>query len=252
MELLKTLFVAITFLTKIPMPLIPYQEKRLRESVIFFPVVGALIGSLYVLIYTAAQGLLTTMIAGVFVLFFGAVITGFLHYDGLMDTFDGIGSQKPKDAILEIMKDSRVGAIGVIMTIFITLLQWSAIVSIPEIYILAILFVAPIISRSMMVYAMFLFPSAKHGEGLGGIFAKKVNIRQLSIVFIITIGLSVIALQMYGVLLFILVLGFSIFTMKYISMQVGGMTGDTYGAIQVIAELYVYLFAVFVFKGGWL
>src|SRR5690554_3038135 len=100
-QLLTTLYVPIK---------ITYNDATNRRSVVFYPLAGSVIG---LLLFMAALGLsyvLPSIVAGVCLLIIWVVLTGGIHLDGLLDTADGILSRQPREKMLEIMKDSRIGA----------------------------------------------------------------------------------------------------------------------------------------------
>ena len=124
---------AFQFLTRLPIPVqIDYTDRVFRRSAIFYPLVGFVIGFFLLL---AGEGLalcLPAMPAAVLLLGFWVVLTGGLHLDGLMDTADGILSHRPREQMLEIMKDSRVGAMGVIVGVLHLLLKFSLLYTLLE------------------------------------------------------------------------------------------------------------------------
>jgi cobalamin 5'-phosphate synthase/cobalamin synthase len=124
---------AFQFLTRFPLPLkLDYTEPIFRRSVVFYPFVGVVIGLLLTLVGAGLRVWIPSFPAAVIVLSVWIAITGALHLDGLMDTADGVLSHRPREQMLEIMKDSRVGAMGVIVCVLYMLLKLSFIMELVD------------------------------------------------------------------------------------------------------------------------
>ena len=110
----------IQFLTRIPIPVkIKFDEKVFARSMMLSPLAGFIIGIILGFTYYFAHLTEKPLFAAVMVVAAWIVLTGGLHLDGLADTSDGIFSNRPKEKILEIMKDSRIGTNGTIALILI-------------------------------------------------------------------------------------------------------------------------------------
>jgi len=110
-------FEAIRFLTLIPLPFVPAKtdedyERAIARATLWFPLVGFLIGGLGCLVGWAAEWFWDGPAHAVLIVVALGLITSGLHLDGLSDTFDGLMSWRPRERKLEIMKDSRIGAMG--------------------------------------------------------------------------------------------------------------------------------------------
>lgn len=250
---------AIQFLSRLPLPVkVPYSDKIFRSSVVFYPVVGFIIGLLlaaagaglnYALLPLPAAALLTLLWVG---------ITGGLHLDGLMDTADGILSHRPREQMLEIMKDSRVGAMGAIACGLQLLLKWSflsALLGQPGQWWHAAgcLIAVTVWSRWFMVVAIAAWPYARQGPGIGALF-RGVGLRSVLIATAAAIVCSLVALAGFGMnvlgaLLYACgfgltaaLLGYGI--AAYLAAKLGGLTGDTYGAVNEMLESALLLVAL--------
>ncbi|MDD2497634.1 MAG: adenosylcobinamide-GDP ribazoletransferase, partial [Desulfitobacteriaceae bacterium] len=109
----RSMIIALTFLTRIPIKInFTYDEKDLGRTSRYFPLVGLIIGLLVAGVAYVFGGI-DRQLGAVAAILTGVILTGGLHLDGFMDTADGIFSARKRDKMLEIMKDSRVGAHGV-------------------------------------------------------------------------------------------------------------------------------------------
>ena len=102
---------AVTFLTRVPVGGFPYSAEEWRWTSAWFPAVGALLGAAYALLFrgAAAAG---PMVAAILVLIAALLVTGAFHEDGLADTADALGGGHEPARVLEILKDSHIGAFG--------------------------------------------------------------------------------------------------------------------------------------------
>ncbi|TYP56797.1 adenosylcobinamide-GDP ribazoletransferase [Thermosediminibacter litoriperuensis] len=243
------LYAAFSFLTRIPLPYIELDQKHITRSLPFFPVVGAVIGTLLAGVdLLLKRSIPAPALACLFVVC-ETIVTGGLHVDGFADTMDGLFCGKERDKKLEVMKDSRLGAYGAMGVVLLLLLKYSAILSIHQELRTRLLIVFPVISRWMMTCAITFFPYLRE-KGLGRAFNENKSSMMfvLSTFFALMIVFTVAGIEgiKTAFLTFVSGLLFSL----YIFRQLGGMTGDTYGAVNEfseIAALYFYL----IFLGQW-
>jgi len=167
----KTFFSALTFLTPVRVPAgWRGGEKHLRGAPVFFPVIGALIGGVAAAIVFGVDHILPlfpSSVIGVLVLV-GA--SAGLHMDGLADTADGLLSSRPRERVLEIMRDSHIGTMGVLAVVAVLLLKVSLLTSIAEPDRWRLVLLAPVAGRCGLLMVMSLFPYARTEGGLATIF----------------------------------------------------------------------------------
>ena len=165
------------------------------------------------------------------------LLTGGLHADGFMDTADGVFSGRERARKLEIMKDSRVGAFGVVSFVMLMFVQFSLLSDMAWPLLVPALFVMPIIGRLAMVLAVACFPYARE-DGMGKTFA---DMADRSTVLIAALTTAILVLP-WGVLATAaLVLGtlFALLFCRMMTNILGGVTGDVYGAATVLTETLV-------------
>lgn len=271
---MKGFLLLLSFMTRIPMPKIDYDEEKLGKSMKYFPAVGVIVGIIllfFCIVFTFVfknlnySTVLPLMI--IVVILTDLITTGGLHLDGLADTFDGIFSYRSKHKMLEIMKDSRLGSNGALALILYFLIKfvllYSLLIENQGGTIFAIL-TYPVVARLCSVISCASSPYAR-GSGMGKTFVDSTKTKEVIIAALITVVYSgAILFYMIGSrfnyslpldflmksfsinLLIIAILGlFAYAFSKLIERKIGGITGDTLGALLEISSL-VYLFLLIV------
>jgi adenosylcobinamide-GDP ribazoletransferase len=238
--MLCTLPLALTFLTKVPWPWRGEADAGdLARSMLWFPWVGALLGLSYWGLWAGLSRLLPLPgVAGV-LLAFTVISTGGLHLDGLADTADGLGGGRTPEARLGIMKDSRVGAFGVLSLIVVLVLKFSFFLSLGGGAGTMGLILFPVVSRWSMVLLAYLSPYARPAGGLGQAMTSGVGFPVLAGA---TVGAAVLAQVTLGLrgLILLFASGLIIWLLSlYFRKRLGGVTGDVLGAANEIVEVLV-------------
>ncbi|SFS75577.1 adenosylcobinamide-GDP ribazoletransferase [Paenibacillus sp. BC26] len=252
-EQLQAAGTALQLLTRIPVPIvIPFTPEVLARSVVYYPVVGAVIGGVITLVGMLLQDAVPAMTSAVILLAVWIALSGGLHTDGLMDTADGVMSHRSREKMLDIMKDSRVGAMGVLTAVLLLLFKFSsltAVLNVPELQwrsFFPLIMLACAWSRLWIVLAMAVFPFARPNEGMASLF-RSVRFRHAASAVLVTILLATgsllvwpsaeyqsafVTLLMQGGIAVALGWILSIWLIR----KLGGLTGDTYGAMVEIIE----------------
>ena len=231
------LLLSFMFLTVLPVRVKPpLTGKDYTLSLIFFPItglfIGALLSGLNILLLYCFKGVL---IDAILVLFL-TLVTGALHMDGLSDTFDGMMSGKKREEALNIMKDSHIGAMGVISIIFAILLTVLLFNSIPAHLKTACLLTIPMISRWNMVFVISLFSYAR-SEGKAKPFFDGRKGGVLFISSLVTFVLSYLIFGIPAIALIIISGCVSYLFSMAVAGKLGGITGDTIGAVNEISKI---------------
>ena len=236
---MRSFLVALQFLTRIQ--LVRQEQLTVGDfgrSTRCFPLVGVVLGFIYMLTVFVTAGFLPWENFNVTVwLLVTVILTGGLHYDGFMDTVDGLFSGRSRERMLEIMRDSRVGSFGALAAMCLLLFNWTAMRDIPILMSMTALFVMPIIGRMAMVLAIYAFPYARP-EGMGKAFADMVDKKAVSIAGVTT-ALFVLPWGQSAALALFLGIGFGLLLAAYIARKLGGLTGDAYGAVELLTESFV-------------
>lgn len=237
--------IGLQFLTRIRLVRqTEWTAEDFGRSTRFFPLVGLVLGICYalfawLLLYAVGMRALTAALLLVLPL----LLTGGLHADGFMDTADGVFSGRDRERKLEIMKDSRVGAFGVVSFVMLMFVQYALISDMHPLLLIPALFVMPVIGRFAMVLSVACFPYARE-DGMGKTFADMADRKTIVIAALITM----ILVLPWGVLAALaLVLGtvFTLLFCRLITHVLGGVTGDVYGAATVLTEtLVLFVFSL--------
>ncbi|PZT55472.1 adenosylcobinamide-GDP ribazoletransferase [Paenibacillus silvae] len=264
---------AFQFLSRFPVKMqLDFVPPLLRESVVYYPLVGAAIGLCVWLVGALSGQLLPAFPAAVLTLTLWVWLTGGLHLDGWMDTADGLLSYRSRERMLEIMKDSRVGAMGAIACVLLLMMKAALIADFIArgSWVYGALLILPMIwSRWFMVHAMSAWPNARGDDGLAVLFKglgerrEVQRSRRAALMLTLIAGAVTLAavglfkpdtavadamLSGFGTLPWwlypvsaVIVLPVACYYIgrlvaSRISTRLGGLTGDTYGAMNELLE----------------
>ncbi len=260
---MKGLILLFKFMTRLPIPANPeFDSKELGKSMRFFPVVGIVIGLiLYLTYFIGAKFILSSYLLAAIVVTVEVILTGGLHLDGLADTFDGIFSYRSKQKMLEIMKDSRLGTNGGIVLILYFILKILLIAGISDMSLGfignmmgvksaagAVILVSPVLARINPVLNCTVSPYAK-SSGSAKDFVDNTDKAGLiiaaatALVFTTVVGVGILKvlnpLHIVNITAVTMVLG--LYFAKLMEKKIGGITGDTLGAVLELSEILVLL-----------
>jgi len=232
---------ALQFLTIIPLKVKNVFDKSLARSLIYYPLIGLLLGAIL------AAGLALLMVlnfqkipASIILVVLLIIFTGGLHLDGLSDTFDALLSRKPREEMLQIMRDSHAGVLGIVAVICVILLKIAILSSLSLASMTAGLLLMCVSSRWSMVFSIFLFSYARK-DGKAKVFTEGITPRIFIFATIIGLACAGLIAKFGGIFVFgISALGAYVIG-KFVSRKLGGITGDTLGAANEITEVVVLL-----------
>ena len=233
---------ALRFLTILPVPgKLGSTKEAMVGSVPFFPLVGLLIGAVAA---AAAFGLSDVFSAAVTAVLTVVVLlgaSGGFHLDGLSDTFDGLLSARPKERILEILRDSHVGVMGVIAIVCVLALKIAALASLDRSVLWRAVFLMPVGGRCAMVVALVLLPAARPGDGLGSLFCKTSRPVHAILGILVLAVAAWLTATYAGLVAAGAALVLTLVFCAYSYRRIGGATGDTVGATCEIVEAGIAL-----------
>lgn len=241
---MNSFWVGLQFLTRIRVKRqANWTDEACGGSVKFFPLYGVVIGVVLAAGYHVCGQFFPPLLTAVFLLILEVYITGGIHVDGFMDTMDGLFSGRPPERILEIMRDSRVGAYGVISFGLLYLSKFSIYYEFPSEILMPALIITPVLGRWAMVMGITQFPYARPA-GMGKCFHQFAGRSAMPVATVLAAAAAA-GLGWMGAVVLTVVGAWSYLFCRRISKKLGGLTGDVYGAIteltQVVAMVVIYL-----------
>ncbi|QEM69227.1 adenosylcobinamide-GDP ribazoletransferase [Geobacter sp. FeAm09] len=234
---MKPYLVAFQFLTIIPLPFkVDCEARDLGRSTALFPLVGLTIGALLAGLNWLLTPWLARPLVDALLITALAAVTGALHLDGLADVCDGIAARGGRERFLEVMKDSRVGAVGVVGIVFGLLLKWQALLAVPAGIKMPALLFFPALARCAQVLAM---TGARHArkEGLGAVFIQGTGNGRLIAALALTLAAAFVLPPLTGLSAYIVVILLTVALRCYFQRRLDGLTGDVLGCISELAEI---------------
>jgi adenosylcobinamide-GDP ribazoletransferase len=249
MHIVKSVFIAFSLYSKIPLLQCAWEEDDMKYVYCFFPWVGALIGGcLFLWLYLCGRlqigSLCRTMTGAAIPL----LITGGFHVDGFMDTMDAVHSYQPRERKLEILKDSHIGAFAVIMLVLYGLAFLSALSEVENRALQKIVCGGFFLSRCLCGISAVSFPTAKR-EGTLFLFADRArkNVVKIALYIqsVVCIGLMLYWHFFAGLLVAGCAVGSLVYYYYRSRREFGGVTGDTAGCFVVLCEGCMVVAAAF-------
>ncbi len=238
---------AVAFLTGIPVPVRgEVAAADLRASMGWYPLVGLGLGAAAWGVYVGLLELLPSLVAAVLVVLLLEAATRGLHMDGLMDTCDGIFSGAPRARALEIMKDSRAGAMGVVGAVLILLLKVAALGALTRSAAAAPLLAGWAAARALPALDVYAFAYAR-AEGTGAAFNRTRSATPMALAAVLLVAALVAAAVTTlaaggaggwwaGLLVTAVAMGVALAMQAAVAWRLGGLTGDVYGMGIELAE----------------
>ncbi len=227
---------ALQFLTTIPIRR-NFTAREIGRSAGYFPLVGltlglVLVGLNWFLIRFLPSPMAATLLIAVYIF-----LTGALHLDGFLDLCDGLGVRENRERMLEVMRDSRVGAMGVIGACCLLLIKYTSLIWIPYTFRDVSLILMPVIGRFVLVYCIWNYPYIRT-HGAGSIFKEHTNLKVFLTSLVISMAIAFLLGKIAGLVLLVLCWIPVEAASRYFNRKLGGLTGDIYGAVVEISETF--------------
>ena len=231
------LLAAVRFLTIVHVPgNWGTSADDLAASVPFFPVVGLVLGAIAALPAWAAATWAPPMVTAALVVVLLIAFSGGLHMDGLSDTADGLLSSRPRDRMLEIMKDSHTGAMGVMAIAGVMLLKFAALASLGAASLWTAVLLMPLAGRCAVVMHMALLPYVR-SSGLGSVFYRRRPRATAVWAAGCLAGVAWALLEWRGLAVWAACAAMTLLSAVFFRRKIGGATGDTFGAVCELVEI---------------
>jgi cobalamin 5'-phosphate synthase/cobalamin synthase len=238
--MIRQLLAALSFLTAIPAGRRAFDAKEIGRSARWFPLVGAMIGAVYIGMLRVFSSWFPPGIVAILIILAEALITGGLHLDGLADTADGLGGGRTPDDALRIMRDHAIGSYGAIALILIILLKAAAAAVLIERHQAErYLFLAPVLGRWSTVVLGCALPYARPGSAVSNQMGKT----ELAIATLV-VALAAASAGVQGVISVAIALAATAVCGLIYKRKIKGVTGDTLGATVEITETLTLLAGV--------
>ena len=237
---------ALAFLTVLPFlrpPVDTHPAQRMSRALVWFPVVGALVGaSAGAVVFWASSRWEYSVAAllGVVVL---SAMTGGLHLDGFSDTVDGLAARRSGPTqTLQVMRDSRIGALGCAALFLLLGFKWVLIEAVATHSLVRVLATACSFGRFSLVLSAQSFPYVPGDRGLGRAATDQRSPAAVILALLITAGVGVAGVGPWNTLLCLgLTAGLVWILNRLFLIRLGGITGDTLGAVNEVVEVSILL-----------
>jgi len=242
--ILRRLALAVQFLTVVRVRVAdPVTDDELRDSAYFFPVVGFGLGVALAVTGWALRCVLPWPVVAALLVVELVVLAGALHLDGLADMCDGFYAGRDRDDTLRIMKDPHIGTMGVVGLICVLGVKCVALMNVPAHRGLWVVVAAPLVSRSVVVLACAMGCYARE-EGTGKAYIGQLGRDHAWIALaMVVFGCTMIRQFWPALLAFVLVAVWLAFFLRFCNRRIGGLTGDTVGALNETTEMIVWIAA---------
>lgn len=234
---------AFSFLTIFPVAdELPREPERLARSMAFFPAAGLVIGLGLVVLNWLLDSLIPRPVLDCLLILFMILATGALHLDGIADLIDGLAGGKDRESVLHIMKDSRIGAIGVVGLVMVLLLKYLSLYKVDPAMKSAALIITPAAGRWIQVvlasYCRYLRPDDSPGID----FVEQVGEREMMIATGTLIASALVLFGFEGVFLVFLFGIVAMLLLRFFQRRLGGVNSDVLGAATEIVEVLSLIF----------
>jgi adenosylcobinamide-GDP ribazoletransferase len=234
---MRLFFIAFQFLTIVPLPFgVRCEEEDLGRSMALFPLVGLALGAGLAGLDNLLAPLLPRGVTDLLLVTLLSAVTGGLHLDGLADVCDGLAARGGRERFLAVMKDSHIGAVGVVGLVLGLGLKYEALLAIsPDMKREALLFF-PLAARFSQVQ-MTVGARRARNDGLGALFVNGAGLWQFMVACVITLAAAWLLHGMRGfwcvLLLYLVTWGMK----SWFHRRLGGITGDVIGCVSELNEI---------------
>ena len=234
--------------SRIPVPPVEWKEENRRFSLCFFPMIGAVIGLLYVAWwFISVKSGLNELLTGAGATVIPVLVTGGIHLDGFCDVSDAKASYGDVKKRLEIMKDSHIGAFAAINLIIYFIMQTALFSQVQSSQTAGIIAVGFILSRALSGLTAVTLRTAKKTGSLQDFTEtayKKMTIIILTIIIDICFGIMILLDVFSGIICIISIIFMAIYYKKFSYETFGGITGDLSGWFLQMCEIITLAGAV--------
>jgi adenosylcobinamide-GDP ribazoletransferase len=243
MKYLKRFLFMLQFFTRIPIRAeLNVSSEDCGKGLVFAPEAGFLIGGILAVCWMFLKWVFPVIPSAVIIMILYILLTGGLHLDGLGDTFDGLFSNRSRERMLEIMKDSRVGSNAVIAVISVLLLDIAFLASLDGEVLTRLLVLMPAAGRAGTLIGAGVSQYAR-SEGLGKSFIDYCGLKEIVVGLIPYFLISGLVFGYYGLILAASGAIISWLLVRWFGRKIGGATGDILGAVCELTQTFFLMAA---------
>ena len=245
---------ALMFFTRIPIPVnLDYSSEIMNQSQKYYPVVGWVVGGFNAFVFYLLHFVLPMDICLVLMMMSSVLSTGAFHEDGFTDVCDSFGGGYGKEKILTIMKDSRVGAYGVVGIILLFLLKFLSMNHLAETSIYDFLVVLIVAHSSSRYLSGLMIHTHQYVSDIDQSKSKPIANKALpKKTLFVGLVFTLLPFVWFQNTYMLLVLPFAYLGKAYLGWyfkkHIGGYTGDCLGTVQQITEILIYLGFIILWK----
>lgn len=239
---LRLMLVALQYFTRLPLPAwVGHSADDLQGTARYFSLVGVLVGGVGALTFWMTGLILPAPLPAILSTAATILLTGALHEDGLADTFDGLGGGATRERALEIMKDPRIGAFGMIALVLTLLLKIAALNALPAPIVPFALIAGHAFSRACAISLLFVSHYVGSPEqSRAGPVARTMGNGEFFVATIVGV-IPMLGCGIYGFVAGLFAVPVWLTLARWFMRRLGGFTGDTLGATQQLTEIAFYL-----------
>jgi len=242
-RLLREFAAAMQFMTRIPMPAFRYEPELVLSGAKFYPIVGAVVALGAIGVEWLLRAHLPATLTALAVVIYLVAITGGFHEDGLADAADAFGGGWTRERMLEIMHDSRIGSFGTLAVVLSLGARWGLLAAMPVARLPWYLLAAHVLCR-WTTLPLGTFMNSARTDGLGARLAHKIPRNSALIGTLLAFAIAAWALRLQAIAPIVAVSLITLLSGVYYRAQIGGITGDCFGATNQLAEIAVYVCGV--------
>ena len=238
---------ALMFFTRIPVKKqLPYSEYIMNQSQKYYSLVGILVGAFNALVFFIFQLILPVDISLLLSMALSVLLTGAFHEDGFTDVCDSFGGGYGKEKILTIMKDSRIGAYGVIGIILLLGIKFSSMYHIANIDVVFLMFCLIATHSASRFFSGLMIHTHRYVSDIDQSKSKPLANKALPKKTLIIGGVITLLPFIFffnPIFLLVLPLGYlsKVYLGWYFNKHIQGYTGDCLGTVQQVSEVVMYL-----------
>jgi adenosylcobinamide-GDP ribazoletransferase len=255
---MKALILMIQFMTRYPIPVqVEFTAERFVQGMKWMPLVGLLAALPAAAGFAIADALLGREIAAIVAVILLITFTGGLHLDGIADTADGLFSYRSRERMLEIMRDSTLGANGVIALVLTIFLKYILLHNIPAAGAVPAVLITPVLGRMALTWHSAVAPYAREEQGIGD-YVNQTGLPQATAATLVSLalvtgilifwGVPLVSVPLVALILHLPPILLAVLFAAYLKWRLGGITGDTIGASIELAEILSFFVFLLVWK----